>query len=211
MSEEQQNDVVDSVEETQQEVQAIDPKQFEELQAENERLKAFHDKVTQEKKEAVAKAKAEADEIAREKAEKEGDYKKLLALKESEYTAQIDELKQSLADRDAADKRRLLNDEAMKIATELSKTSMPKAVTLKDILVKRLKLTEDGIKVVDENGEYLKDGVNALKEFAKKEYDFLCDGLQSTGGAGVFKSTENAQDLSKLSPIDRINAARGLN
>lgn len=211
MSEEQQNDVVDSVEDSAEEVQAIDPKHFEEVLAENQRLKDFQAKVTQEKKEAVAKAKAEADALAKEKAEKEGDYKKLLALKESEYTSQIDELRQSLAARDAADKERMLNDEAMKLATELAQTSVKKAATLKDILVKRLKLTEDGIKVVDESGEYIKDGVNALKEFAKKEYDFLCDGLQSTGGAGVFKSTENAQDLSKLSPIDRINASRGLN
>ncbi len=206
------------------EVDTVDPKEYADLKAEVAAIKAEAATLREHNAQVIADRKAKAKEAdKRLLAEKEKkaldneDYKELLALKdndykskEGEYRTQLEELTSKLAARDEADKQRQVNNEAMKIATDLSKTSVKKAETLANILKTRLKLTEDGIKVVDGKGKFISGDMAVLKEFAKTEYDFLCDGLQSTGGAGVFKSTDNAQDNSKLNPIDRINRDRGL-
>lgn len=189
-------------------VNTIDPKDYEELKAEVVRLREHNDKVVQDRKD---KAKAADDKVAaaeREKAEKEGDLKKVMELKEAEWQKTTTELSNKLAARDKADQNRMLEDEAVKIANSLAKTHAGKAKTLADILVKRLKLTDDGVKVTDGKGEVVGNSTDVLTEYAKKEYDYLCDGLQSTGGAGVVKSIGVAQDNVRLDPIARINAYR---
>lgn len=200
---------VASVDETK--VDTIDPKVYAELKAENNRLKAFHDKVTQEKQAAVAKAKAEADKAAKEKAQAEGDYRQLLELQKNEFQTQIEELNAKINSYEETNKEKLLNDTAMKLASELAKSSTKKAETLGNILRSRLKLTEEGVKVIDTKGNIISEKLEVLADFAKKEYDFLCDGLQSTGGAGVavVKPT-GTENRTHVSPVDRMNKARGI-
>ena len=200
---------VESVDETK--LETIDAKEFAEIKAENERLKAFHDKVTQEKQQAVAKAKAEADKAAKDKAAAEGDYKQLLELQKSEYQLQIEELKNKINSYEQSNKEKLINDTAMKLASELAKSSTKKAETLGNILKSRLKLTDDGVKVIDAKGNIISEKLEVLADFAKKEYDFLCDGLQSTGGAGVavVKPT-GAENRTPMNPVDRMNKGRGI-
>lgn len=201
------NPVGDKAEETK-----IDPKEYAEMKAENERLKSFHDKVTKEKQEAVNKAKAEADKAAREKAEAEGNYKELLALKEKElvdlqskYDNEINSYKQ-------AEVTNKINSAANALANQLTKHAA-KAADLTEKLAKRIKLTDNGIVVTDDKGAITSDKLDSLLEFARKNYDYLCDGLQSTGTAGLqsVKSTgKSTNEDDMLSPIERLNRARGI-
>ena len=172
-------------------------------QKERDTLKAHHDKVAQEKKDAIAKA-------AKEKAETEGDLKKLLEIKDQEYQEQLNAANEKLTAYENKEKENQLNGAAMKLASELAKSSVKKAETLANILRTRLKLTEDGVKVTDGKGNIISDKLDSLSEYAKKEYDFLCDGLQSTGGAGVavVKPT-GTSNVTTMNPLDRLIKANG--
>ena len=204
---------VDSVEDTS--VQ-VDPKEYEDLKAEVIKLREHNEKVVADRK---AQKEAATKKILAEKEKKaldNKDYKELVDLKaqefkdrETEYQTKIAELDSKIIARDKADEQRAINDEAMKLALTLSKSSVKKAETLANILKNRLKTTEDGIKVIDEHGKLVSGDRESLLDFAKKEYDFLCDGIQSTGGAGVPKSTGVAQETVKLDPVARMNASRG--
>ncbi len=145
-------------------------------QKEMNTLKAHHDKIAQDKKDSLAKA-------AKDKAESEGNYKELLELKEREYqeslTSKDTEISKYVTEKrqNAVDK--VANDIASDLATD-SKRAKALAKFLKD----RLQYTEDGVKVTDGKGNLVSDKFDSLIEWSKKEYDFLCDGIQSQGGAG---------------------------
>lgn len=195
---------VESVEETK--VETIDPNEYAELKAENTRLKEFHATVTQEKQAAVAKAKAEAEKVAKEKAQAEGDYKQLLELQKNEYQTQLDELNAKISSYEEGNKQKLINDTAAELAAKLIDKKTPngarKAETLANILKTRLKHTDDGIKVTDAKGNIISEKLETLADFAKKEYDFLCDGLQSTGGAGVAVIKPTGTNSHKISEAE---------
>ncbi len=207
VTEDKVDDVAVAKEETKTDEVKLSKAEYDQLLAdkkERDTLKAHHDKVAQEKQTAIAKA-------AKEKAESEGDFKKLLELKDQEHQEQLRERDDKLNAYENEKKEAQLSSVAMKIASELTKSSVKKAETLANILKSRLKVTEDGVKVTDGKGNIISDSFDSLAEFAKKEYDFLCDGLQSTGGAGVavVKPTGQAQD-SKMDPVTQINRALGI-
>ena len=184
----------------------VDIKEYEAMKTENDRLKSFHDKVLDEKKQSDIKAKDAEAKATTAKAEAEGDFKKLLELKDTE----IHERDTRLNVYENEKKESKVMAEALRLAQELAKSSPAKAALLAKELRGRMQLTEDGIKVIDENGKMISDKLETLSDYAKKNYDFLCDGLQSTGGAGVqaAKPTGEAQNP-KLDVVDRLNAALG--
>ena len=121
---------------------------------ERDMLKAHHDKVAQEKKDAIAKAAIDA---AKEKAEAEGDLKKLLELKDQEYQEKLKEREDKISAYENKERENQLNNAAKGLAQELAKSSVRKAETLANILRTRLKLTEDGVKVTDGKGNIVSD------------------------------------------------------
>lgn len=152
-------------------------------QAERNTLKAHHAKVADEKKQALSKAE-------REKAEAEGDLKRLLELKDAEIKERDDKLNSYENEKREAK----VQGVALALAQELAKTHPAKAALLAKELRSKLTLTEDGVKVVGENGKLI-EKLDTLKDYAQKHYDFLCDGVQSTGGAGL-----QAANTSNLNP-----------
>ncbi len=185
----------------------IDPIAHAELVAEVARLKAFHDEILVEKKAETDKRKAAETKAEQAKAEAEGDYKKLLELKDAE----IKERDNKLLSYDQEKKEQKVMDAARKLSQELAKTNPAKAALLAKELRARLVLTEDGIKVTDETGKMVSDKIETLADYAKKHYDFLCDGLQSTGGAGVVVGKPTGtQNSETMNPADRMNRARGI-
>lgn len=177
---------------------------------EKETLKAHHEKVAEEKKQSVAKAKAEADKAAKDKAEAEGNYKELLALKEKEFNDKVTEYENKLTSYEQQQTTNKINNAANAIATQLTKHA-GKASDLTEKLAKRIKMTDDGLVVIDDKGKIVSDKIETLAEFSKKNYDYLCDGLQSTGTAGikaVIPTGTNNHD--NIDPIARLNRARGI-
>lgn len=156
---------------------------------------------------SVNAAKAEADRIAQEAAQKNGDFEALHKSSEERYTATLAEL-DSLKTGIATEKR---NNAAMKIATELA--DGPNAELLSEFISRRLKHTDEGVKVTDLNGELTVSSLDDLKkEFTNdKRYASLIKGVQSSGGGagggengGGAAKTLTRQEFDALNQVDRM-------
>jgi seryl-tRNA synthetase len=156
-------------------------KQNQELQAERDRLKAHSDKLlteTKQAKEAREKARLEAEQAAREKAEKAKDFESLFKSSESEREktkTELEALKSSIG-------KEKVGNAALKIATELAEGS--NAELLSAFVERRLKYTDEGVKVTSENGDLTISTLEDLKkEFANDtRYASLLAGSKASGG-----------------------------
>jgi hypothetical protein len=100
------------------------------------------------------------------------------------------------------------NNAAMKIATDLA--DGPNADLLSEFIAKRLKYTDGGVKVTDENGELTVSTVDELKTTFKNDprYTALLKGNQSSGGgatggsnSGGAAKTLTRAEFEALNPI----------
>lgn len=166
-----------------------------ELEDENARTKAFNEKVINEKKEAERKAKET-------ELKTKGDFEELLKLKQQE----LDEQKNKWAERDKADQARTLKDKALELASELT-TDQRRAKILAKEIEQRIQLTADGVKVTDGQGNLTITPVAELLEQMKKNYDFLVDGLQSTGSGakGSGNATNGTRSLKDMKESEQVN------
>lgn len=166
----------------------------EELEAENARTKAFNDKVINEKKEAERKAKET-------ELKTKGDFEELLKLKQKELDEQLNKWQE----RDKADQARALKDKALELASQLT-TDQRRAKLLAKEIEQRIQLTADGVKVTDEQGNLTITPVADLLEHMKKNYDFLVDGLQSTGSGtkGSGNVTGAAKSLKDMKESEQV-------
>lgn len=149
-----------------------------------EAMKAKAEQLLDETKKAKAKAREESEakaSIEKEKAKRSGDYEQLLKSSESERMALQNQL-QELRDRVSKEKT---NNTAMKLAAELADGS--NAEILSEFISRRLKYTDDGIKVLDSKGDLTVSGLEDLKrEFESSEkYRALVRGSKSTGGGAA--------------------------
>jgi len=181
---------------------AITPEQFAELQAENARLAAKINEANKHKKEAERSAREEA----RKKAEAEGNYQELFESSEksrSEWEEKYNGLKSTVENKE-------VNSAAMKIAVAMNPLNEQAAEDLASHIAKRLKYTDEGIKVTDENGHLTVSTFDNLKdEFAgSSRYSFYIKGNQSSGGGagggsnggGAAKEISRAE-FDKLDPV----------
>jgi len=192
----------------------VDLNEIAEIKAENERLKAFHEKVTKEKQESVAKAKAEADKAAKDKAEAEGNYKELLALREKEFNEKLKDYEDKLTSYEQQQLNNKINSVAGDVAKSLAKGHAGRSSDLTEKLARYVKMTDEGLVGVDVKGKIVADVKQLdkyLSDLARKDYDYLCDGLQSTGSAGItaVKPT-GISNHDNIDPIARLNRARGI-
>lgn len=131
----------------------------------------------------VAKQKAreerEAKEQAKlEKARKEGDYEQLLKSSEKERASLSDQLNK-MHHQFSSEK---IQKESLRLAAEMADGA--NAELLSEFISRRLKYTDDGLKVLDRNGELTVSSIDDLKaEFQKSEkYKSLLRGIKSSGG-----------------------------
>ena len=164
-----------------QQAEVYTAEQYKALQLEVKRLSDHAEVLLGETKQAKAKAKAEAEEkalMADEKARKDGDFEQLFKSSSDQvklYKDQLDNLTSSIA----TEKR---NSEAMKIATQLADGY--NAELLSEKIAQRLKYTDEGVKILDSNGQLTVSTVEDLKnEFQSNErFASLLKGNQSSGG-----------------------------
>ena len=184
-------------------------KQNQELQAERDRLKAHSDKLlseTKQAKEAREKARLEAEQAAQEKALKEKDFESLFKSSESER----EKAKQELEELKAKIGREKVGNTALKIAAELADGT--NAELLAAFVEKRLKNTDEGVKVTSEKGELTISTLDDLKkEFANDaRYAALLAGSKASGGGatggkniGGAVKTITRSDFDAMSQLER--------
>lgn len=204
MSEEQ------ATEEQSAEVETYTAEQFTALENENQAMRAKMEQLLGETKQAKAKARQEAEEkarIANEKAQKDGDFEQLFK-SSSEQAAQYKEQLDNLTSTIANEKR---NNEAMKIAAQLADGY--NAELLGEKIAQRLKYTDEGVKILDSNGQLTVSTVEDLKtEFQNNErFASLLKGNQSSGGGAAGGKSGGAAtnvipraDFDSMSPIKQM-------
>lgn len=162
-------------------------------QKESTSMKSKMDELLGETKKAKAlKNKADEDvaEAARAKALKDNDFEQLF--KSSEAQRETSDTKYSeLLGKIANEKR---NSEAVKIAMQLSDGD--NAELLSQFIAPRLKYTDEGIKILDINGQLTVSTVEDLKtEFqSNARYSSLLKGNQSSGGGASGGNSGSAAD-----------------
>lgn len=181
-----------SEEQVQEEQQEVDYQAVaKELEAKVNDLAAQREAMLNKNNELLAEvkkdreAKREAEENARKAAEakalKEGDYEQLLKSSEqhrADLEKQLNNIKSQVSQKE-------INSQALKIATELADGA--NAEILSEFIARRLKYTEDGLKVTDADGNLTVSNIQDLaSEFSTNgKYASLLRGNQSTGGGAA--------------------------
>lgn len=204
---------VDSVETTDQNTPPIDELQAQlaDSLSQNDAMRNKMNELLGETKKAK-RQKAEAEEAARleieQKAKKQGDYEQLFNSSQEKVESLTSELT-GLRDSIAKEKE---NSTALIVASELADGA--NAEILSDYIARRLKYTDEGIKILDSNGGLTVSTIEQLKqEFSTNErFKSLLRGSQAngggaTGGSGSSGSTEKLitrDDFDKLDPAKRM-------
>lgn len=166
------------------EVKPIDPAEYNALLQERDAMKGKLEELLTETKKAK-EARREAESIAQreadERARKAGDFEQLHKSSEAERQRLLDEL-DGMRSSVANEKR---DNAAMKLATELADGH--NAELLKEFIARRLKYTDDGLKVTDKTGQLTVSSMADLKkEFESDEmFASLRKGNQSSGGGAL--------------------------
>lgn len=170
-------------------------------------LKANHDKLLAEKKQAQERARQAAEEAARiaeENAKKNGDLESLTKSwteKEKTYQEQINAL-------EGERQNRIKDSAANDLATKLADGANAKL--LKTFISQRLKVEGDEVKVLDQNG---KPTISTLEDLQKEfesnaDFDSLLRGSKASG-SGASKSNEGRAGATEIkrSDFDQLNQA----
>ena len=149
-----------------------------------EAVKSKADELLDETKKAKAKAREEGEAKERaelDKAKKNGDFEQLLQSSEKERAALAEQLS-SLHNKVSSERTR---SESLRIAGELADGA--NAELLSEFISKRIKYTDDGLKVLNQSGELTVSTLDDLKrEFESSDkFKSLLRGNQSSGGGAV--------------------------
>ncbi len=184
--------------------------QMAEMQKSNESLKAKNEELLTETKKAKnirREAEEKARKAAEEKAKADGDHEQLYKSSEEarrKLEEELNGLKGTIANKER-------DNAAMKIATELADGD--NAALLSEFVSKRLKFTEEGLKVTDEKGDLTVSSLTDLKESFKNDprYAALLKGNQSSGGgasggsnSGGAAKQKTRAEFEALAPADQM-------
>jgi predicted nuclease with TOPRIM domain len=156
-------------------------KEVESLRTEKEKLLNKNQELLGEVKGFKTKAQ-QAEEAAKqaelEKAKKAGDHEQLYKSSEAER----EKLAQQLAELQQSIHQEKVSSTALKMAADMA--DGPNAEILADYIAKRLKYTDDGVKVLDASGELTVSSLDDLKaEFkTSPRFQSLVRGNQASGG-----------------------------
>jgi chromosome segregation ATPase len=178
-------------------------------ESEKQKILGKNEELLGELKSIKQKAR-EAEEAAKQaeidKAKKAGDHEQLYKSSEAErekLAQQLNELQQSIH-------QEKVSGQALKMAAEMA--DGPNAEILADYIAKRLKYTDDGMKVTDASGELTVSSLDDLKaEFKNSErFQSLLRGNQASGSGapGGKGGAETKKDDGSLFGASRIRAAR---
>jgi hypothetical protein len=182
--------------------------QYDALVSDNAKMKGHMDTLLGETKTAKALAKQQAEDatqLANDKAKKDGDFEQLYNSSTEQatgYKAELEALKGSISTSNT-------NREAMSIAMQLADGF--NAELLSEKIAQRLKYTDEGVKVLDVNGQLTVSTVEDLKnEFSNNErFASLLKGNQSSGGgASGGKSSGAAGKLLTRAEFDAMNPTK---
>ena len=162
-------------------------------------LRENRDKLLAEKKridELKREAEAEARRAEEERLKKANDYEQLYKSSEAERNKASSELKNLQAQIET----QRVSRQASEVASSLTKDTA-RAKLLAEQLTSRLSFVDGELRVLDSTGNLTVSTIDELTQSIKKEYPFLIDGTQATGG-GTSGSTSGTSDSKTVSRQD---------
>lgn len=181
---------------------------IEDLKKQLDSLRGKTEELLGETKKAKAKAREEMEAKERaklEKAKKEGDFEQLLKSSENERTSLSKRLEE-LQGKVSSEK---LRTESLRLAGELADGA--NAELLSEFVIKRLKYTDDGIRVLDANGDLTVSSAEDLKkEFQNSEkFKALLRGNKASGGSaqGSGNSVASSQGIDRTA-FDKMHPVK---
>lgn len=180
--------------------------ELESLRGEKEAMKNKMEQLLGETKKAKQLRREEEERarmLAEEKAKKEGDFEQLFKSQQQQaeqYKTELEALRGTIA-------KEKEQGTAMKLAAELADGA--NAEILSEFIARRLKFTDEGIKVLSNNGELTVSTLDQLKsEFqGDAKYSSLLKGSQASGGSASGGSTSSATDkVMTRSEFDALRA-----
>lgn len=184
----------------------ITQEQYNELQAEVERLRKHNETLLGEKKAESEKRRAEQaekDRLAEETARKKGDFETL----EKQYQAKIQDLQNQIAERDKQRDNDLVKSHAQKLASVLSDNPANQEI-LQMVLEKRLSAKDGQLSVLDDSGAV---SIMTLDDLAKQiqncgKYDSLIIGTRASGTGSNGQLIKRAGDYSEQERLALANS-----
>lgn len=181
---------------------------IQDLQNQFQAVKSKADQLLDETKKAKQKAREELEakqKAEMERAQKNGDYEQLLKSSEKERQTLAEQYEQ-LRNKISTEKTK---SESMRIATELADGY--NAEILSEFISKRIKYTDEGVKVLNEQGELTVSTLDVLKkEFeASPKFKYLLRGNKASGGgapgagSGAAIKEMSQSDFAKLNPTQQ--------
>jgi hypothetical protein len=202
MTDAKDDDVKDDVVATR--LKAIED-ELNKVKEENVKLKEFADLTIKEKKDKAAKDKAEIERLAQEALNAKANTQEEAENIAKQWREKAEAAERAIKDRDQRDRQRQLQDEALRIAQTKAAKDPNRAKVLADILVRNLKLDDDGkIVVTDDKGNATISPVDELVNKVANDYKFLVDGLDSSGG-GIHSSASKPQKkFSEMTTAEKV-------
>lgn len=218
MTNQEENRMTDK--ETEQKDAAVEPEVVEiDYKAELDKAKADLDKYKRENTDFFTdmkkyKQKAKEYEEVLAKTNKVAEESKTYQERYESLSKQYEKEKVTNQKKQNAYDQERIRNKAMTLANNLQPLDDDAADMLADYLEKRLKMTEDGIAILDKDGKLsnLKE-VDLKEEFkAVERYKRLMRGRDSSGsgaaGSGKVSGTSNLDQYAKMKPADRLTALR---
>ena len=152
-------------------------------------LMAFKDQLLKEKRESEEKRKAVKEEAAR----KAGDFEQLLKSSEE----QRKELENKLGRMHESTAKERITAEAMRIASSEGMAEGSNVELLSEFIGRRLKYTDEGIKILDKNGQLTVSTVDDLKHEISSDtkYASLLTKTKASGGGATGSSKSAAKTV----------------
>lgn len=172
------------------------------LESENKELKEFASLTIKEKKEKAAKDKEKIERLAREAMEAKANTKEEAENIAKQWREKAESLEKQIAEDRQREYQRNLQDKALQLAQTKASKDPNRAKVLADILIKNMKLDEDGnIVVTDDKGNVTISPVDELVNRVSENYKFLVDGLDSSGG-GMHSSANSRPQQKSFSEMN---------
>jgi predicted RNase H-like nuclease (RuvC/YqgF family) len=175
----------------------------------NKRMKSKLNELLDETKGAKKKAREEAEraeELARQKALKDGDYEQLLKSSEEKNKTLNEKLQQI----ETAREREIIKNTSLALSAEIAEGTSIELLSV--FASKRIKIVDGEIKVLDEKGNLTVSTLDDLKnEFLRSDkFKPLLKGSKATGGGAAgagggapSKKSISRTDFKKLGSIDK--------
>lgn len=163
--------------------QTMQAKIQEEVESQIKGLKSKNDELLAEKK-AIQRAKEELDARARMEAEelakKQNNFEQLYQSQKQE----ADSLRAKIEEMNQLAVRQTVQTQASRVAGSLTK-DVNKAKLLEEKISQRLTLMDGEVRVTDANGQLTVSTIDDLVSSIKTEFPFLVDGIQASGGGAA--------------------------